>query len=101
MRPDYALGHALHFGADIAWPQLPFAGPALGAFAALAIVVLAAALVRAVCRAGVHAASDTAYDSRCDHLLRSAQRAPEPPVRAPDTPGKPLPRAPGRAAAIG
>ncbi|GAA1762934.1 DUF6412 domain-containing protein [Streptomonospora arabica] len=101
MRLDYALGHALHFGPDIGWPQLPVVGPAVGAFAALAIVVLAAALVRAVCRAGAQAMSDTAEDSRCDHLLRVAQRASEPPVRAPDAPGKPLPRAPGLAAAIG
>ncbi|QBI52101.1 DUF6412 domain-containing protein [Streptomonospora litoralis] len=99
----YALGHALAFGPDLdpAWPLSPLFGPALGAFAVLAIVALGAAVARAVCRVGARSAPHTAEDSRRDFLLRSGECAPAPPVRAPDTPGKPRPRAPGFPAAIG
>ncbi|MUL40368.1 hypothetical protein FZ103_04105 [Streptomonospora sp. PA3] len=97
----YALGHVLLFGFDAGLPQLPFAGPALGAFAVLAAAALGAALVRALRRACARPATDTAENSRRDFLLRSTRCDCEPPVRAPDTPGKPLPRAPGAAPATG
>jgi len=99
---DFALGHALMFGLDAGagWP-LPFPVPTLGAFALLAIAVLGAALVLAVCRAGARAVPDTNEDSRRDFLLRSAERALAAPMRAPDAPCKPQPRAPGAPGAIG
>ncbi|MDA0567007.1 DUF6412 domain-containing protein [Streptomonospora sp. S1-112] len=96
-----AVAAALLLEFDLDWP-VGAAGTALGVFAVLAVLAAGAALLLAVVR-GAHgrAGADPAEASRHRFLLHLAGRAAAPPVRAPDTPGKPRPRAPGARAAVG
>lgn len=95
----YALFHVLFFGLDGTWPMAtPL--PVTGAFAVLALVAVGAALTWVVVR-GVRAWPLSGNGgSPAEVLRRCCTRTVVLPVRAPDTPGKPRPRAPGTVRAV-
>ncbi|GAA1117167.1 DUF6412 domain-containing protein [Nocardiopsis composta] len=92
----YTLLPAL-LGTDPA-PEL-FDGTALGGVALLAVVAVGAALAWAAVRAIATWPPLDGAGTLGDALRRRAERTPVAPAIAPDTPGKPRPRAPGAAPA--
>ncbi|CAM4201714.1 hypothetical protein GCM10009799_22920 [Nocardiopsis rhodophaea] len=95
MASVYALFHVLFAGFDELWSLVPTAAPA-GALAVLALVAVGAALSWISVR-GLRAwpPFDDGEVDRSRAMLWRSQRLTPPPLRDPDAPGKPRPRAPG------
>ncbi|MFW5420669.1 hypothetical protein J0910_29050 [Nocardiopsis sp. CNT-189] len=101
-----ALLHALLYtllpallGTDSAPELFTGTAPALGGVALLAVVAVGAALAWAAVRGIATWPPLDGAGPLGDALRRRAERTPVAPAVAPDTPGKPRPRAPGAAPA--
>ncbi|MFC3998359.1 DUF6412 domain-containing protein [Nocardiopsis sediminis] len=73
------------------------AGPITGSFALLALVAVGAALAWIAVRGVAAWPVPDSEGGRADAMRRRSDRAAAPPLRDPDAPGKPRPRAPGAA----
>ncbi|ASU82083.1 hypothetical protein CDO52_04175 [Nocardiopsis gilva YIM 90087] len=91
----YTLFHVLFAGLDDPWSLVPTAAPG-GALALLALVAVGAALSWIAVR-GLRAwpPLDDGEVDRSRAMLWRSERLTPPPLRDPDAPGKPRPRAPG------